>query len=46
MLPQCLIGVDIGTSNIKAVAFGLDGAELLIESTPTITHYPGRTAPF
>ncbi|MEZ4711056.1 MAG: FGGY family carbohydrate kinase [Caldilineaceae bacterium] len=41
MLPQCLIGVDIGTSNIKAVAFGLDGAELLIESTPTITHYPG-----
>ena len=39
-MPQALIGVDIGTSNIKAVAFGLDGAELAMESTPTITHYP------
>ena len=33
-MPQALIGVDIGTSNIKAVAFGLDGAELAMESTP------------
>lgn len=37
-MSQALIGVDIGTSNIKAVAFSLNGAVLAEESTPTITH--------
>lgn len=34
------IGVDIGTTNIKAVAFDLDGTQIGKESTPTLTHYP------
>ena len=40
MQKLALIGVDIGTTNIKAVAFALDGAALVKVSTPTITHHP------
>ena len=35
-----LIGVDIGTTNLKAVAFGLDGKPLAKASAPTPTDYP------
>ncbi|CAN5427566.1 xylulokinase [soil metagenome] len=35
-----LIGLDIGTTNIKATAFTPDGALLASSSVPTITHYP------
>ncbi len=40
MQKPALIGVDIGTTNIKAVAFSMDGRELGKVSTPTITHHP------
>jgi len=39
-MKQTLIGVDIGTTNIKAVAFSTDGSQLASITTPTITHYP------
>ncbi|MEM7126279.1 MAG: FGGY family carbohydrate kinase [Chloroflexota bacterium] len=39
-MQHTIIGVDLGTTSIKAVAFGLDGTQLAKESTPTITHYP------
>lgn len=40
-MPQpALIGVDLGSTNIKAVAFGLDGGQLAQATTPTITHSP------
>ena len=35
-----LIGADIGTTNIKAVAFNPDGRVVAHASTPTPTHYP------
>ncbi|MBA3793060.1 MAG: carbohydrate kinase [Rubrobacter sp.] len=35
-----LIGADIGTTNIKVVAFGPDGRIVARASTPTPTHYP------
>lgn len=39
-MAQALLGVDIGTTNIKAVAFDVNGVQLAKASTPTITHYP------
>lgn len=39
-MKQCLLGVDIGTSNIKAVAYSTSGAEIWKATTPTVTHYP------
>ena len=39
-MKQALLGVDIGTTSIKAVAFGLDGRQLAKATTPTVTHYP------
>lgn len=39
-MQPALIGVDIGTTNIKAVAFALNGSELAKTSIPTQTHYP------
>lgn len=39
-MTQALIGVDIGTTNLKAVAFSLDGRQLAKASVPTPTHYP------
>lgn len=35
-----LIGLDIGTTNIKATAFTPDGAPVASASMPTLTHYP------
>lgn len=39
-MKQTLIGIDIGTTNIKAVAFGVNGDELSKATTPTRTHSP------
>jgi len=39
-MKPALIGVDLGTTNIKAVAFSLDGTQLAKVTTPTMTHYP------
>ena len=39
-MEQALIGVDIGTSSIKAVAFSRSGHQLAKATTPTVTHYP------
>lgn len=39
-MKELLLGVDIGTSNIKAVAFDTTGQQIAKVSTPTITHYP------
>jgi sugar (pentulose or hexulose) kinase len=41
-----LIGADVGTTNIKVVAFDRRGKALEGASSPTPTHYPrpGRTA--
>jgi xylulokinase len=35
-----LIGLDMGSTNIKAVAYEPDGRTVAIASAPTITHYP------
>lgn len=35
-----LLGLDVGTTNLKAVAFDLAGQPMAHSSTPTITHYP------
>lgn len=35
-----LIGLDVGTTNFKAVAFDLAGRAVAHSSTPTQTHYP------
>ena len=35
-----VIGVDIGTTNLKAVAFGLNGKPFAKATTPTPTEYP------
>jgi xylulokinase len=35
-----LIGLDMGSTNIKAVAYEPDGRTLAIASAPTVTHYP------
>ncbi|MCA9996021.1 MAG: hypothetical protein KDE56_09765 [Anaerolineales bacterium] len=40
MSQPALIGVDLGSTNIKAVAFGLGGEQLAQATTPTITHVP------
>ncbi len=39
-LQQLLAGIDIGTTNIKALVFDATGRELAAASTPTPTHYP------
>jgi len=39
-MKQALIGIDIGTTSIKAVAFGVNGDELSKATTPTRTHSP------
>ena len=39
-MKQTILGVDIGTTNIKAVAFLPNGQQLAKSSTPTQTHYP------
>ena len=39
-MTTALLGVDIGTTNCKAVAFSLDGAELAKASAATQTIYP------
>jgi len=39
-MQQALIGVDIGTTSIKAVAFAPDSRALATVSVPTQTHYP------
>jgi len=39
-LKQALIGVDIGTTNIKAVAFTPEGLQLAKSAISTQTHYP------
>ena len=39
-MKQALIGVDLGTTSIKAIAFSLDGTQLAKITTPTVTHYP------
>ncbi|CAN5790320.1 xylulokinase [soil metagenome] len=38
-----LIGIDVGSSNIKAVVYELDGRSVAHGSVPTITHYPQPT---
>jgi len=35
-----LVGVDIGSTNIKAVVYSSDGVSVAHASTPTVTHYP------
>ncbi len=39
-MQQTIIGVDIGTTNIKAVAFSIEGKQLFKSSRPTPTHFP------
>jgi len=39
-MTNTLIGVDIGTTNIKGVAFSLEGVQLASATTPTLTQYP------
>ncbi len=39
-MKQALIGVDLGTTSIKAIAFLPDGTQLAKVTTPTKTHYP------
>ena len=40
VLKPALIGVDIGTTNIKAVAFSISGESVSYSSLPTPTHFP------
>ena len=39
-MSTALLGVDIGTTNLKTVAFAPDGRQLAKASTPTPTNYP------
>lgn len=38
----CVIGIDIGTSNIKAGAYDMDGQRIAFASRRMITYHPGR----
>ena len=42
-MSQLLAGIDIGTTNIKALVFDQHGRELASSSRPTPTHYPRPT---
>jgi xylulokinase len=35
-----LVGIDVGSSNIKAVVYDLEGQTVAHASVPTVTHYP------
>jgi xylulokinase len=35
----CLIGIDIGSTNCKAAAYGTDGTLKATASRPVVTHY-------
>jgi xylulokinase len=38
-----LVGLDMGSTNVKAVAFQPDGTAVASASVPTVTHYPRPT---
>ena len=41
--PQLLVGLDIGSTNVKAVIYEPDGRAVAIANVPTVTHYPRPT---
>ncbi|MGH2534347.1 MAG: FGGY-family carbohydrate kinase [Thermomicrobiales bacterium] len=40
MTGPLLVGLDVGTTNVKAVAYEPDGQAVALASVPAITHYP------
>ena len=36
---DCFVGIDVGTTNIKAAAYSIDGEQIAFHSVPTIIHH-------
>ncbi|MCL1922031.1 MAG: FGGY family carbohydrate kinase [Kiritimatiellaeota bacterium] len=42
---ECLIGIDVGSTNLKAVVFGTDGRLVAKRETPTLCEHPDAAHP-